>query len=246
MNENHFETGGAGYAASRPSYPPALAEALVQTCPRRDHALDVGCGNGQLSGLLAAHFDHVTATDPSADQLAHATPHPRISYRAEAAEKIGLPDASIDLITAAQAAHWFDLPAFYAEARRVARPGARLALISYGVPRLEGAPGRAFNAFYWGPFHAYWPEGRAHVEEGYSRLAFPFDEGRIDGLAITRAWSLTELIAYMRTWSASRRAEAVGQVLLLDSFAQEMAQIWGAEDQRRQITWPVTCRLGLM
>ena len=42
----HFEEGGADYARHRPTYPPALADALADTCAATDHALDVGCGTG--------------------------------------------------------------------------------------------------------------------------------------------------------------------------------------------------------
>lgn len=244
MRKNYFESGGVRYASSRPSYPPQLSEALVRLSTRTDHALDVGCGNGQLSRCLAEHFRKVTATDPSADQLAHAQKHPRVSYQVETAEKMSLPERSVDLITSAQAAHWFDLSAFYAEARRVARSGAKLALISYGVPELEGVIGAHFKAQYWGPFHAFWPEGRAHVEQGYQRIDFPFEETAVTGLVITRHWSLPELTAYIRTWSAAKRATAAGQGRILEGFIESLAESWGAPGQRKKIIWPITCRVG--
>lgn len=112
---------------------------------RRGHALDLGCGTGQLSVLLAGEFDRVTATDPSASQIASAGARGNIRYAIGTAEAIDLPPASLDLIVAAQAAHWFDLPAFYAEARRIAAPGAALALVSYGVPRLSGPAARGLR-----------------------------------------------------------------------------------------------------
>jgi ubiquinone/menaquinone biosynthesis C-methylase UbiE len=67
----------------------------------------------------------VIATDASAKQIGSAEAHPGVEYRCARAEDCGLADGSVDLVVAAQAAHWFDRPAFYGEARRVARPGRR-------------------------------------------------------------------------------------------------------------------------
>jgi len=237
----HFETDGEAYARHRPTYPPALAQALAAMCARTDHALDVGCGTGQLSTLLAASFARVTATDPSQSQIASAAPHPRVTYAVEPAEAIGLADGSVDLVVAAQAAHWFDLEPFYAEARRVARPGAVLALISYGVPELEGEPGARFEGFYWGEVHRFWPPERAHVEKGYATLAFPFPEIPLPPLAIERSWSLADLLGYIETWSATKPARAAGQGALIERLAADLAQVWG--EGPRAVRWPLIGRV---
>lgn len=240
---NPFADGGAGYARHRPTYPRRLADVLADSCPRTHHALDVGCGTGQLSGLLARRFERVTATDPSPAQLAHAQPCPGVTYVEEPAERIGLDDASVDLVVAAQAAHWFNLDAFYAEARRVARPGAPLALISYGVPTLEGAAGARLHAFYWTDIHPFWPTGREHVERGYQSLPFPFNEIALPPLSIDRDWRLPDLLGYLRTWSAVRRATEMGQGACVDAGLQDLADLWGHPGASRRITWPIVGRL---
>lgn len=242
-DSRHFETGGAGYARHRPTYPPELASALAAEAPRRDHALDLGCGTGQLSVLLAGEFARVTATDPSASQLANAMPRPNIRYGEGRAEAIDLPDGSADLIVAAQAAHWFDLPAFYAEARRVAAPGAALALVSYGVPQLDGPAGAGFARFYWQDIHAHWPAGRAHVETGYRSLDFPFAERGLPPMAIVRDWSLPELAGYIGTWSAVTRARSAGAGGLVDDGIAGIARLWGDPATAYRITWPLTARI---
>ena len=137
--KDHFSSHAAGYAAHRPTYPPALVDFLADTAPGRSLALDCGCGTGQLSVPLARRFDRVVATDASASQIANAEMHERVEYRTAPAEQSGLPDASADLITVAQAAHWLDLDRFYTEARRVAKKEGILALITYGVLHVEGA-----------------------------------------------------------------------------------------------------------
>lgn len=72
--KNWFDQGGQAYARFRPEYPPALAAYLASLAPDTALAVDVGCGNGQLSKLLAAHFEAVAGFDPSEDQIAHAAP----------------------------------------------------------------------------------------------------------------------------------------------------------------------------
>src|SRR5882672_11427376 len=119
---DHFSSVASQYAAFRPRYPAALFQWLAATAPRRERVWDCACGSGQASLDLAAHFHTVIGTDLSAGQLAQAPAHERISYRVALAEQSGLESASCDLVTVAQALHWFDLPRFYAEARRVLRP----------------------------------------------------------------------------------------------------------------------------
>jgi SAM-dependent methyltransferase len=137
--KDHFSLGSDRYAAFRPTYPAALADWLAGLCASTDAAWDVGCGTGQLSVLLARRFGCVFATDASAEQVAMAQPAAGVEYSVAPAERSGLADASVDLVVAAQAAHWFDLPEFYAEVRRVARPGAVVALVCYGKCEIDGA-----------------------------------------------------------------------------------------------------------
>ena len=242
---NPFERGGAAYARHRPTWPAALVDALADASPAKTHALDVGCGSGQLSTLLATRFERVTATDPSADQLAGAVPHERVRYRREPAERVGLDAGSVDLVVAGQAAHWFDLPAFLAEAARVARPGAALALLSYGVPELEGDAGRAFATLYaTHPLHGFWPAGRAHVEDGYRAFEIPYPERPLPPLAIERRWTADDALGYVGTWSAVGRAREAGRADAVDDFLARLGALWGAGERR--VRWPVAGRLATL
>lgn len=243
--KDHFSTAAAGYAAHRPRYPQALADFLADAAPARDLALDAGCGSGQLSLTLAERFARVVATDASAAQIGGASPHPGIAYRLAPAERSGLPGASVDLITAAQAAHWFDLDAFYAETRRVARPRAVVALISYGVPRIEDATADAvLGQFHHGTLAPYWPAERRHVEDGYRALPFPFAALEAPRLVIAVAWRLAELIGYVETWSAVRAAErAVGRAPV-EAFRAALAGVWGDPEAAKPVRWPLALRVG--
>ncbi|MFV0408165.1 MAG: class I SAM-dependent methyltransferase [Paracoccus sp. (in: a-proteobacteria)] len=233
----HFNEGGNGYAQHRPDYPRELAEALATLCMRHDHAVDVGCGTGQLTSLLAGKFGQVTGIDPSASQIESAAHGPGISYRIASSEASGLDDGCADLITAAQAAHWFNLDQFYAEARRIARPGAILALVSYGVPEFSDDFSQSFNQFYWHDIHRYWPADRVHVEQGYRSLDFPFMQLTMPELWIRREWSFHELSGYIDTWSATRQAQKAGEGDIFDAARAKLANRWGDPGQRRSVRW---------
>jgi SAM-dependent methyltransferase len=243
--KDHFSTQAAGYAAHRPIYPGALVDALADAAPARALALDCACGTGQLSVLLADRFEHVVATDASAAQIAHARPHARVVYSVAPAEQSNLPAASVDLVTVAQAAHWLELPALYAEVRRVARSGAILALITYGVLHIDDAAIDAvMQRFYGETLGPYWPPERRHVEDGYRTLLFPFPAVAMPELAITQSWGLSDLIGYTETWSAARALEtALGRAPIL-AFQETLAATWGGPDTRRTIRWPLSLRAG--
>lgn len=242
--KDHFSAGAALYAVHRPGYPRQLADFLAGLSPGCDLALDCGCGSGQLSVLLAERFARVIATDASAEQIAHAVAHPRVRYRCAPAERSGLADASCDLVAAAQAAHWFDLDAFYAEVRRIARPGGGLALISYGLIEIEGEVGALVHRFYGQILGPYWPAERRLVDDGYRSLPFPFREVTPPAMALSASWTLPQLKGYIATWSALaplRRAlgDAPGE-----AFFAALAAAWGAPETARDVRWPLAIRAG--
>jgi ubiquinone/menaquinone biosynthesis C-methylase UbiE len=143
--QDHFSDRAALYAAYRPLYPESLFEFVAGLTHRHRVALDCGTGNGQAAVGLVPHFDRVIAIDPSAEQLRNATRHERIEYRVASADSSGLPARSVDLVTAAQALHWFDAKAFFAEAKRVLVKDGAIAVWGYGDPILDTAPGGSWR-----------------------------------------------------------------------------------------------------
>lgn len=242
--KDHFSEDSAGYAAHRPTYPTALVEYLADSAPDTGLALDCGCGTGQLSVRLATRFARVVATDASAAQIAQARAHSRIAYRIAPAERSGLGPGEADLVTVAQAAHWFDLPAFYAEVRRVARPHAVVALITYGVLHVEGAAEAVVQRFHRDTIGPYWPAERRHVEDGYRSLPFPFREIAAPPLAIELSWRLSDLLGYVATWSAVGEARRGLGLDPLAGLATELAEVWGDPETARTVRWPLSLRVG--
>jgi SAM-dependent methyltransferase len=239
---DHFSTIAARYAAYRPLYPPSLVDVLAERAAPGP-VLDVGCGTGQLSVALAAKFPRVIATDPSQAQLDAATAAPGVEYRCAPAEASGLPDHSVAMIVAAQAAHWFDWPRFIAEVERVAMPGALIALVSYGVLHVEGDAENAIIQRYYkddaGPF---WPKERAHVENGYRDLVMPWAAVDAPPLEMTAAWTREELVGYLTTWSATVKMIAARGMGALGATATALSEVW-SDTERRTIRWPLTVKL---
>jgi len=242
--KDHFSSHAAAYAAHRPGYPAELAAWLASIAPASGLALDVGCGSGQLSLLLADRFEKVVATDPSAQQITNATPHDRIDYRVAPAESSDLPDASADLITAAQAAHWFDLPAFFAEARRSLKPDGAIALISYAGMEARSEIEAITERFRLVTIGPYWPPERAMVENRYRDIALPFAPIEPPRLFIEVRWPLTALIGYLDTWSAVRVMEREIGRAPFEAVTAELAEAWGDPMSARIIRWPLTIVAG--
>ena len=242
--QDHFSGHAATYASARPTYPEALFDWLAAQCGRHDLAWDAGCGNGQASRALAQRFHRVHASDPSAAQIDAAPADPRIAWRVEPAERCSLPDASADLVTVAQAYHWFDHARFCAEARRVLRPRGIVALWTYGLSQVAPAVDAVFATLYDDVLGPYWPPERRHVENGYRELPFPFDEIAAPRFEMRQDWTLPHYLAYLSSWSASQRhLLATGRDAVAEAGAA-MAAAWGEPDTVRSVRWPLSLRVG--
>jgi SAM-dependent methyltransferase len=241
---DHFSATAADYARFRPDYPVELVDALVALVPGADLAWDAGCGSGQFSVLLGRRFRRVIATDASRDQIDRALPDPAVEYRVAPAEASGVEAGSADLVTAAQAAHWFDLEAFYGEVRRVARAGGVLALVTYGAPELDGEPGGALRDFHVRALAGHWPPQRRLVDRGYRDLPFPFPELEVPSFEHRARWTLDHLLGYVGTWSGVRRLLEAGGEEVLVRFRGRMEEAWGEPSRLRAVRWPIRVRAG--
>lgn len=200
--------------------------------------------------LLAAAFDRVVATDASAAQLAHAAPHPRVRYVVAPVEQdersSGIAGCSVDLCVAAQSAHWFDMDGYLAQVRRVARPGALVALVSYNTLTIDNeAADRIVRDFYRGELAPFWPPERRHVEDGLARLPLPFTPVSMPPLAIERRWDLAALLGYLETWSAvGALRRAPGGEARLARFRDLLGAAWGAPAGAFPVRFPLAVRAG--
>lgn len=244
--KDHFSHASDDYRRWRPLYPDELFSWLASLAPARDLAWDCATGSGQAAGALAAHFVRVVATDASSAQIAEAEPYDRVEYRVAPAERCELGDGAVDLVTVAQALHWFDVPRFHDEARRVLRPGGVIAEWGYGLARVDegiddgiGDVVRHFSEVTVGP---YWPPERTLVEEGYASLPFPFERISAPPMAMHAHWDLGRFLAYLGTWSSVARCRRETGSDPLPALAARLEPRWGTGE--REIRWPLALRAG--
>jgi SAM-dependent methyltransferase len=216
---------------------------LAALAPARGRAWDCAAGNGQAALPLAELFEEVVATDASASQLAQMPAHPRVRRYAGPAEASGLADASVDLVTVAQALHWLPLPAFWTEARRVLRDGGVVAVWCYGIQRLDDPEmDPRLESFYGSVVGPYWAPERRLVESGYRTLEFPFAELPPPEFDMALEWTLADLLAYVRTWSATNAFVRARGYDPVEALGVELAPHWG--DGPRRVRWPLSVRVG--
>lgn len=241
---DHFSEQAAAYHQFRPVYPPVLTGFLASRSPGRSLAWDCGCGSGQFTVGLAGWFDRVVATDLSFEQTRQAHKNPKIAYVASLSEQSPLADCSTDLIVAAQALHWFPLEPFYAEVRRVSKPGGIVAAVSYGL--LEISPGidRQVRRLHSDIAGSFWPPERKHVDTGYAELDFPFTEIEAPQLTMKEHWTLKRLVGYLGTWSAVRKYIGAYNTDPLELIHSELEAAWGDPNVRRTVKWPLTIKVG--
>jgi SAM-dependent methyltransferase len=242
--KDNFSKQAAEYAKFRPQYPEALFHYLANLCDQRKVAWDCGTGNGQCAVPLAQFFDSVIATDPSEKQLAKAGRHPRIDYRLGSAESSGLAPESVDLITVAQALHWFPIDRFWDEVQRILRPNGVIAVWCYGFLEIAPAIESVLARFYEDIVGDYWDFERKLVEDGYRSISFPFVELKMPPFAIETQWSLPHLTGYLQSWSATQNFIKANGNDPIQLILPELSHLWGDPDSLRDVRWPLHFRVG--
>lgn len=242
--KDHFSGHAALYAKYRPDYPRELYDYLATLTPRREVALDCATGNGQAAVGLARHFDTVVGTDGSVEQLRHAQRARGVVYVANLAEQPAFRDGSVDLVTAAQAAHWFDHERFYPQVRKVLRPGGALAIWTYGLASIEPEVDAVITDFYSRVVGEFWPPERKYVDAGYRTLPFPFEPVPTPSLRLELQWDLDALIGYLSTWSAVQRYTNARGSDPLGELRERIAPAWNSGDAVKSVVWPLYLRVG--
>jgi ubiquinone/menaquinone biosynthesis C-methylase UbiE len=242
---DHFSSVANRYADFRPHYPGALFDYLASLVPQNASVWDCACGNGQATHDLAARFAKVIATDASKEQIASARPNPKAEFPVALAEKSGLADNSVELVTVAQALHWFDFEKFYVEVKRVLKPNGVLAAWGYGINEVEGdAVNQLVQDFYANAVGPYWPPSRKLIEDGYRGIPFPLREITPPEFRMEAHWTMEQLLGYFSTWSATNQfIKATGRNPL-EQFSRELLRVWGDVNAPRLVVWPLSWRIG--
>lgn len=204
------------YARMRMDYHSSVYEAIIDqhtaTGGQWDRMLDIGCGPGQATRTLAPHFQHAKGIDASKEMIevardlsnkaSHGEP---VSFEVSTAEDMAGVDAeSVDLITAATAAHWFDMPAFWKRAAEVLKPGGSVALWTSSDPSIHPATpnaaalNEAHERFSDEHLKPYYEPGNMITRDGYRTLKMPWDvtpkiEAFDRASFLRRDWTTSEL-----------------------------------------------------
>jgi SAM-dependent methyltransferase len=238
-----FSSNSAEYVKFRPAYPDSLFRYLASLVDHHEMAWDCGTGNGQAAVQLAHYFSRILATDPSEKQLSQAVAHPKVTYRLGIAENSCLPEHSVDLVTSAQAFHWFNHANFFHEVTRVLKPGGVLGVWCYGLveitPEVDAWVYRLYNDI----LGSYWEGERRLVETGYKTIGFPFQELNAPPFEIKTEWSLEHFVGYLRTWSALQTFIQTQKYNPLEVHFSELRTIWGNVPVR-SVKWSLSLRVG--
>lgn len=240
--KDYFSTQSQAYAAFRPTYPEELYQFIFQHVKIKNNAWDCATGNGQVAVQLAEHFNNVQATDISQKQLDHAIKKDNISYSVCRAEKTEFKDHQFDLITVAQALHWFDRDMFYKEVRRVAKPGGILAVWGYSMLSIDPAIDKVILEYYNHTVGPFWDSARRLVEDEYRSLEFPFEGISSPEFNIKVQWSLDQLAGYLSSWSATQKFIVERGYDPLEPFIKGLQKLWNQE--KKQVIFPVFSRIG--
>ena len=233
--KDNFSTQSDDYAKFRPVYSQKLIDFLL-SLTNHEVCWDCGTGNGQLAVALAESFANVQATDISEKQLENASQRSNIEYSKKPAEKTNFPDNFFDLVTVAQAAHWFDHKAFNEEVKRVLKPEGALALFGYGLVQVDEELNPIIQSFYWDVTKPYWDPERDHIEARYETIPFPYEELEInENFDIKSKMSLDKLTGYISTWSAVQHYKKANNQDPIEKLKSDLSQIW--KEGKREVTF---------
>ena len=242
--KDHFSSDSNHYKTYRPTYPKELFGWLADQCKDTGHVWDCGTGSGQAAIEHSKHFRKVLATDASEAQIKQAESRDNITYKVSPAEELDVSDNSFDLITVAQAIHWFDLPTFFRTVDRVLKPGGVLAIWGYQFIHTGTDVDRLISHFHSTIVGPYWPPERKLLNEGYKDITFPYKRLPIPAFSMEATWNLSQLIGYLDTWSAVKEYEKVNQRSPIKDIAEELEGLWGNSAESKSISWPLIMYLG--
>lgn len=243
---DYFSKQASEYVKYRPRYPETLFEYLVTTTSEHELAWDCGTGNGQVALSLTEYFQQIYATDASEKQITHALQHDRVHYYVAPAEHTEIPASSIDLITVAQALHWFNLEQFYQEVRRVLKPSGVIAVWCYGnfaVPEATEQLNQVLQEYYQA-VEPFWSGQIQLIQQQYKTIAFPFVELTPPPFSMTTEWTVEQLIGYLGTWSATQQFIEQHGIDKIAELSHRLMEVWGSSQDTKLISWPLYLRIG--
>lgn len=238
--QDHFSNIAAAYKDGRITYPRELYEYLVTLCGGRGCAWDCATGSGQAASDLSAYFDRVVATDISDSLLSYATDKENIEFVNAPAEDSGLASESVDLVTVAQAIHWFDFDLFWSEVSRVLKPKGILAYWGYVWPQVN-VPIDALLGEFRATIEGYWPEKSHHLHSRYDNVDAPLKRIKNPDFYISENWSLNQYLKHLSSWSGTRYHREATMTDAVSDREEDFGFLWG--DEIHRVQWPLVLKV---
>jgi ubiquinone/menaquinone biosynthesis C-methylase UbiE len=243
VDKDYFSKQAQFYAQFRPNYPKPLYDYLLSKLAGKEVLWDCATGTGQVASELSNYFNEVIATDLSQAQLDQAIKKDNIIYQQSAAEKTQLLEDSVDLVTVAQAAHWFDMVLFEKELMRVLKPHGCVAIWMYNLPSLTKDLDQLRDYLYQPILGEYWPEGREHINNNYRDINLPSLKALdTPTFEIKASWQFEDLMGYFRSWSSTQCYINKNGKSPLDDIAREFSKLWGG-NSHREVTWEIVLKV---
>ncbi len=243
MAKDNFSGNSDQYARFRPEYPGNLADFIYGLVPDPKTAWDCGTGNGQLAKLLSGKFSKVIATDLSQNQIDNAFKGQNIEYQVQAVEIANFGNERFDLITVAQAIHWFDFDRFYDVVKSHAHTETIFAVIGYGRVKINPEIDSILDKFYFEVIGSYWDKERRYVDDEYKSIPFPFDEINAPAFTIDLEWNIHHFEGYINTWSAVKHFVKANGYNPVEGLIGEISNFW-KPNKVKQVCFPILLRIG--
>lgn len=240
--KDNFSNQASQYSQFRPHYPQELIDHVLSFVHQKEAALDVATGNGQVAISLSKYFHTVYATDISEQQLLQAPKVLNVVYKNQSAEATDFHDRQFDLVTVAQAVHWFDFNKFYAEVNRILKPDGIIAIIGYGLLSTNPHSDKILLDFYQNIVGPFWDAERKYLDDDYKTIPFPFEELETETFSNAFTWSFDQLIGYLETWSAVEHYKAHHNQNPVDQIREALEASWESHDKK--VTFQMLLRVG--
>lgn len=240
--KDNFSKQANEYSKFRPHYPDEMIEYIVSFAKNKFEALDIATGNGQVANKLSNYFDKVYATDISENQLKNAIQQQNIIYQKESAEETSFDYNQFDLITVAQALHWFDFDKFYTEINRILKPDGIFAVLGYGLFHSNPDSDKILQHFYHDITGIYWDKERKYLDENYETIPFPLEEFEVKSFKNEFTWTFEQLVGYLNTWSAAQHYITKNNQNPIDLIYDDLRISWEKGDKK--VTFPLLLRIG--
>ncbi len=240
MSKDNFSKQANIYAKYRPQYPAELFEFIFSRVNTFDCAIDMATGNGQAAIILAKKFNTILANDLSQKQIDSAVSTNNIEYSVQKAENTTYPNHCADLITVAQALHWFDFTKFFTEVTRLLKPQGTFVAWCYGLNSVNKEVDEITKDFYTNIVGPFWDAERKHIENNYRSIPFPWKMEEKQFFYNVN-WTLEEYLGYLSSWSSVQHYKnKMGSDPILD-IEKKLKIVW--INKALKVTFPIHLNL---